>query len=184
MRPRQRFLQNQHTRKVISTQKTSHKHNHKDPSRLRYLSPGMHVNTRSINSTRGTPSRRCTYGGVYGPCIWGCNSCGIYVPCIYAHARWQSLQVEFMYLVFTRMPGDSHCRWLRSLLLCLCDIFRALRELSMCVDIPRNISFLHAWLASPPAVWLLNSDHFSVLLCRKMSKQSTTKHDPMKKQHQ
>ena len=109
---------------------------------------------------------------------------GIYVPCIYAHARWQSLQVEFMYLVFTRMPGDSHCRWLRSLLLCLCDIFRALRELSMCVDIPRNISFLHAWLASPPAVWLLNSDHFSVLLCRKMSKQSTTKHDPMKKQHQ
>ena len=31
--------------------------------------------------------------------------------------------VEFMYLVFTGMPGESSCRWLWSLLLCLCDIF-------------------------------------------------------------
>ena len=32
--------------------------------------------------------------------------------------------VEFMYLVFTRMPGESY-RWrLRSLLLCLNDVFR------------------------------------------------------------
>ena len=30
-----------------------------------------------------------------------------------------------MYLVFTRMPGESYCRRLRSLLLCLCDVFRA-----------------------------------------------------------
>ena len=30
---------------------------------------------------------------------------------------------EFMYLVFTRMPGESYRRWLRFLLLCLCDIF-------------------------------------------------------------
>ena len=29
----------------------------KDPSRLRYLSPGMRVNTRYINSTRGTASK-------------------------------------------------------------------------------------------------------------------------------
>ena len=29
--------------------------------------------------------------------------------------------VEFMYLVFTHMPGESYCRQLlRSLLLCLC----------------------------------------------------------------
>ena len=28
-----------------------------------------------------------------------------------------------MYLVFTRMPGESYCRWLRSLLLCLSDMF-------------------------------------------------------------
>ena len=31
-----------------------------------------------------------------------------------------------MYLVFTRVPGESYCRRLRSLLLCLCDVFRAL----------------------------------------------------------
>ena len=37
-----------------------------------------------------------------------------------------SFEVEFTYLVlFTRMPGESY-RWrLRSLLLCLCDVFRA-----------------------------------------------------------
>ena len=35
--------------------------------------------------------------------------------------------VEFMYLVFTRMPGECYRRRLRSfLLLCLCDVFRAL----------------------------------------------------------
>ena len=34
--------------------------------------------------------------------------------------------VEFMYLVFTRMPGESYSRRLRSLLLYLCDGFRAL----------------------------------------------------------
>ena len=31
--------------------------------------------------------------------------------------------VEFMYLVFTRMPGESYPRRLRSVLLCLCDVF-------------------------------------------------------------
>ena len=31
--------------------------------------------------------------------------------------------VEFMYLVFTHKPGESYCRWLRSLLLYLCYIF-------------------------------------------------------------
>ena len=31
-----------------------------------------------------------------------------------------------MYLVFTRMPGESYRRRLGSLLLCLCDVFRAL----------------------------------------------------------
>ena len=33
--------------------------------------------------------------------------------------------VEFMYFVFTRMLGESYCRQLRSLWLCLCDVFRA-----------------------------------------------------------
>ena len=31
--------------------------------------------------------------------------------------------VDFMYLVFTRMPGESYSRGLRSLVLCLCDVF-------------------------------------------------------------
>ena len=34
--------------------------------------------------------------------------------------------VEFMYLVFTHMAGESYCRRLKSLLLCLCDVFLAL----------------------------------------------------------
>ena len=33
--------------------------------------------------------------------------------------------VEVMHLVFTRMPGESYGRQLRSLLLCLCYVFRA-----------------------------------------------------------
>ena len=34
--------------------------------------------------------------------------------------------VEFMYLVFTRMTGESYGRRLRFLLLCLCDVYLAL----------------------------------------------------------
>ena len=34
--------------------------------------------------------------------------------------------VQFMYLIFTRMPGESYRRRLRSLLLCWCYVFRAL----------------------------------------------------------
>ena len=34
--------------------------------------------------------------------------------------------VEFTYLVFSRLPGESYRRKLRSLLLCLCDVLRAL----------------------------------------------------------
>ena len=40
--------------------------------------------------------------------------------------------VEFMYLVFTRMPGESYLRRLRSLLSCLCDVFRALINSLVC----------------------------------------------------
>ena len=39
---------------------------------------------------------------------------------------------EFMYLVFTRMPGESCRRRLRSLLSCLCDVFRALISSPVC----------------------------------------------------
>ena len=59
-----------------------------------------------------------------------CTSCGVYVPCIYPHAMLQAMYlwwclytlylpacqvtgdvrlVEFMYLVFTRMPGNRRC---------------------------------------------------------------------------
>ena len=31
--------------------------------------------------------------------------------------------VEFMYLVFTRIPGESYSRWLRPLLLCCVTSF-------------------------------------------------------------
>ena len=34
--------------------------------------------------------------------------------------------VEFMYLIFTRVPGESYRGRLRYLLLCLCYVFRAL----------------------------------------------------------
>ena len=37
-----------------------------------------------------------------------------------------------MYLVFPRMPGESYRRWLRSLLLCLCDVFRSLINSLVC----------------------------------------------------
>ena len=79
-------IQRQHTKELISTWKTSHKHNNKDLRCLQSLPPGMRVNTRDINPTRGT----------------------------------------FKYLVFIRMPRESYCGWLRSLLLCLYDIFCAL----------------------------------------------------------
>ena len=40
--------------------------------------------------------------------------------------------MEFMYLVFTRMPGESYIRRLRSLLLYLCYVFRALINSLVC----------------------------------------------------
>ena len=42
-------------RELISARMASHKHDNKDTSRLRKLSPGKRVNTRYVNSTRCTP---------------------------------------------------------------------------------------------------------------------------------
>ena len=42
------------------------------------------------------------------------------------------LLVEFMYLVSARMPGESYRRRLRSLLLYLCYVFRALINSLVC----------------------------------------------------
>ena len=65
--------------------------------------------------------------------------------------------VMWMYLVFTRMPGESYRRWLRSLLLYLCDVFRALINSLVCwfwtvTWSPRTVS---DWNLLPPAPdWL------------------------------
>ena len=40
--------------------------------------------------------------------------------------------VEFMYRVFTCMPGESYCRWLGSLLLYLCYVFQVLSNSLVC----------------------------------------------------
>ena len=45
---------------------------------------------------------------------------------------WDVPLVEFMHLVFTRTPGESYCRQLRSLLLYLCYVFRALINSLVC----------------------------------------------------
>ena len=48
------------------------------------------------------------------------------------HVHEHAPLVEFIYLVFTRMPGKSYPRRLRSLMLCLCDVFRALINSLVC----------------------------------------------------
>ena len=47
-----------------------------------------------------------------------------------------------MYLVFIRIPGKGYRRRLRSLLFCLCDVFRALKF--SCVWILHNRSWLRS----------------------------------------
>ena len=59
--------------------------------------------------------------------------------------------VEFMYLAFTCMPGESYCRRLGSLLLCLFDAFRAL---------------INCW-----CVCLTSLEHWLTPLCLDFSKQ-------------
>ena len=44
----------------------------------------------------------------------------LYSSCVAWFVELTRELVEFMHLVFTRMPGESYCRWLRSLWLCLC----------------------------------------------------------------
>ena len=69
--------------------------------------------------------------------------------------------VQFMYLVFTRMPGESYRRRFVSLLLRLCDVYRALIN-SFCLLIIICNCFTcsvlmheccHAWLIEISAVF-------------------------------
>ena len=50
---------------------------------------------------------------------------------------WNVPLVEFMYLVFTHMPGESYCRQLRYLL-CLCYVFQVLINSLVCWFISRG----------------------------------------------
>ena len=47
--------------------------------------------------------------------------------------------VEFTYLVFTSLPGESYSRQLRSLLVYLCNVFRALINSLECWCIYKNV---------------------------------------------
>ena len=58
--------------------------------------------------------------------FWKCSCCCYFLDFVVFVAVEGVPLVEFMYLVFTRIPGESYRRWLRSLLLCVCDVFRAL----------------------------------------------------------
>ena len=56
----------------------------------------------------------------------GCTSGGVNVPCTSGGIYVRLPLVEFIYLGFTRMPGESYRRRLSSLLLYLCSVFRTL----------------------------------------------------------
>ena len=57
---------------------------------------------------------------------------GIFTPSLKSIQNEDVPQMEFMYLAFARMPGESQCRRLWSLLLCLCDIFQMLINSLVC----------------------------------------------------
>ena len=80
----------------------------------------LQVDTRYINSTR-----LCTLQ-VDTRYINSTRLCTLQVDTRYINSTRVCTLVEFMYLVFTRMPGESYRRRLRSLLLRLCDILPAL----------------------------------------------------------
>ena len=91
----------------------------------------MRVNSRYINSTRGI--------------LWW-SLCTLYL----SHATWEYPLMEFMYFAFTRMPGESYCRILRSLLLCLCDVFRAQINSHVCWLYTTRVSYLAVYPEGSP----------------------------------
>ena len=50
--------------------------------------------------------------------------------------------VEFMYLVFTHMPGESYSRQLGSLSLCLCDVSGVLINSLVCLFCTSNLGLI------------------------------------------
>ena len=79
-------VKNQQTRELISAQKMSHADTTTKTPVACSNSPCMQVNTRYVNSTRGTSSVNSRY----------INS---------------TRGTEFIYLVFTHMPGEGYSRW-------------------------------------------------------------------------
>ena len=61
-------------------------------------------------------------------CVVQCACNGVYILLCHSGVFFSEdvPLVEFMYLVFTRMPGESYRRRVGTLFLCLCDVFRAL----------------------------------------------------------
>ena len=60
-----------------------------------------------------------------------CLKCRVYMP-LGGILLEDAPLVEFMYLAFTRMPGESYLRRLRPLLVYLCYVFRALITSLVC----------------------------------------------------
>ena len=98
----------------------------------------MHVNTQSINSTRGTASilhvntmyinsTRDT-SSVLNEDVPLTEFIYLVLACIpdESYLNEDVPLTEFIYLVFTCVPGERYCRQLGSLLLCLCYVFRVL----------------------------------------------------------
>ena len=81
----------------------------------------MRVNTRYVNSTRGTSPNEDVLLVDLRIYLWWSLCTLEDVPL-----------VKFMYLAFTRMPGESYRRRLGSLLLYLCYVFRALINSLVC----------------------------------------------------
>ena len=75
----------------------------------------MHVTTRYINSTRGI----------------SCQTFFLYLE-VHKLQHEAVPLVEFMYLVFTCMPGESYHRRLRSLLSYMCCVFQVLINSLVC----------------------------------------------------
>ena len=71
--------------------------------------------------------------------------------------------VEFMYLLFTRMSGENFRSRLRSLLFCLCDVFRTL------------INSLVCWLLCMTVATLIAGLLFAIYPCRIIDQASSGK---------
>ena len=73
------------------------------------------------------------------------------------HKNGVCTQVESVFLVFTRMPGESYCRWLRSLLLSMCYIIWALINSLVCWFFMTWVDWVCCWLLyrCPQTRWFM-----------------------------